>query len=93
MTKHTQIAGQYPVLPLRTEVQLPGHVGRARARLDDLAVEDVLLRYLHRGAVRTHDAGGEVLDLKPAHVRDVELTVFLATALGEHLHPHVVAHG
>jgi ATP-dependent Lon protease len=27
MTKHTQIAGQYPVLPLRTEVQLPGHVG------------------------------------------------------------------
>jgi ATP-dependent Lon protease len=27
MSKHTQIAGQYPVLPLRTEVQLPGHVG------------------------------------------------------------------
>ena len=27
MTKHTQLAGQYPVLPLRTEVQLPGHVG------------------------------------------------------------------
>lgn len=27
MTKHTEIAGQYPVLPLRTEVQLPGHVG------------------------------------------------------------------
>ena len=25
--KHTQVAGQYPVLPLRTEVQLPGHVG------------------------------------------------------------------
>nr|HPH69576.1 LON peptidase substrate-binding domain-containing protein [Kofleriaceae bacterium] len=27
MTKHTETAGQYPVLPLRTEVQLPGHVG------------------------------------------------------------------
>ncbi len=27
MTKHTEIAGQYPVLPLRTEVQLPGHIG------------------------------------------------------------------
>jgi ATP-dependent Lon protease len=27
MTKHTTVAGQYPVLPLRTEVQLPGHVG------------------------------------------------------------------
>ena len=27
MSKHTQVAGQYPVLPLRTEVQLPGHVG------------------------------------------------------------------
>jgi ATP-dependent Lon protease len=26
MTKHTQIGGQYPVLPLRTEVQLPGNV-------------------------------------------------------------------
>jgi ATP-dependent Lon protease len=26
MTKHTQITGQYPVLPLRTEVQLPGNV-------------------------------------------------------------------
>ena len=27
MTKHTETAGQYPVIPLRTEVQLPGHVG------------------------------------------------------------------
>jgi ATP-dependent Lon protease len=27
MSKHTEIAGQYPVLPLRTEVQLPGHIG------------------------------------------------------------------
>lgn len=27
MSKHTEIAGQYPVIPLRTEVQLPGHVG------------------------------------------------------------------
>src|SRR5574339_1292507 len=26
MAKHTETAGQYPVLPLRTEVQLPGHV-------------------------------------------------------------------
>jgi ATP-dependent Lon protease len=25
--KHTETAGQYPVIPLRTEVQLPGHVG------------------------------------------------------------------
>ncbi len=27
MSKHTETAGQYPVIPLRTEVQLPGHVG------------------------------------------------------------------
>jgi len=27
VTKHTETAGQYPVIPLRTEVQLPGHVG------------------------------------------------------------------
>jgi ATP-dependent Lon protease len=27
MSKHTETAGQYPVFPLRTEVQLPGHVG------------------------------------------------------------------
>src|SRR5262245_32120485 len=27
MAKHTETAGQYPVIPLRTEVQLPGHVG------------------------------------------------------------------
>ena len=27
MTKHIETAGQYPVIPLRTEVQLPGHVG------------------------------------------------------------------
>jgi ATP-dependent Lon protease len=27
MTRHTETAGQYPVIPLRTEVQLPGHVG------------------------------------------------------------------
>ncbi len=27
MTKHNETAGQYPVIPLRTEVQLPGHVG------------------------------------------------------------------
>jgi ATP-dependent Lon protease len=27
MSQHINIAGQYPVLPLRTEVQLPGHVG------------------------------------------------------------------
>src|SRR5262252_8652415 len=27
MTKPTETAGQYPVIPLRTEVQLPGHVG------------------------------------------------------------------
>jgi ATP-dependent Lon protease len=27
MTKHTETAGQYPVIPLRTEVQLPCHVG------------------------------------------------------------------
>src|SRR2546423_243124 len=27
MTKHTETAGQYPVIPLRPEVQLPGHVG------------------------------------------------------------------
>src|SRR5262249_57303738 len=26
MTKHTETAGQYPVIPLRTEVQLPGNV-------------------------------------------------------------------
>src|SRR5882724_7190588 len=26
MSKHTETAGQYPVIPLRTEVQLPGHV-------------------------------------------------------------------
>jgi ATP-dependent Lon protease len=27
VAKHTETAGQYPVIPLRTEVQLPGHVG------------------------------------------------------------------
>jgi ATP-dependent Lon protease len=27
MSKHTETSGQYPVIPLRTEVQLPGHVG------------------------------------------------------------------
>src|SRR6185503_8991095 len=27
MSKHTETTGQYPVIPLRTEVQLPGHVG------------------------------------------------------------------
>jgi ATP-dependent Lon protease len=27
VSKHTETAGQYPVIPLRTEVQLPGHVG------------------------------------------------------------------
>src|SRR5881275_2707056 len=27
MTRHIETAGQYPVIPLRTEVQLPGHVG------------------------------------------------------------------
>src|ERR1051325_1480390 len=27
MSKHTETAGQYPDIPLRTEVQLPGHVG------------------------------------------------------------------
>jgi ATP-dependent Lon protease len=27
VTRHTETAGQYPVIPLRTEVQLPGHVG------------------------------------------------------------------
>ncbi|TMQ24037.1 MAG: endopeptidase La [Deltaproteobacteria bacterium] len=27
MTRHNETAGQYPVIPLRTEVQLPGHVG------------------------------------------------------------------
>jgi ATP-dependent Lon protease len=27
MSKHTETQGQYPVIPLRTEVQLPGHVG------------------------------------------------------------------
>ena len=27
MSKHTETAGQYPVIPLRTEVQLPGHIG------------------------------------------------------------------
>src|SRR3954469_3694899 len=27
MSKHMETAGQYPVIPLRTEVQLPGHVG------------------------------------------------------------------
>src|SRR6476646_9236744 len=27
MTKHTETAGQYPVIPLRPEVQWPGHVG------------------------------------------------------------------
>jgi ATP-dependent Lon protease len=27
VTKHNETAGQYPVIPLRTEVQLPGHVG------------------------------------------------------------------
>src|ERR1700704_97857 len=27
VTRHIETAGQYPVIPLRTEVQLPGHVG------------------------------------------------------------------
>jgi ATP-dependent Lon protease len=27
MSKHSETTGQYPVIPLRTEVQLPGHVG------------------------------------------------------------------
>src|SRR5690349_23809383 len=27
MTKHTETAGQYPVIPLRSDLQLPGHVG------------------------------------------------------------------
>src|SRR5690349_15678518 len=27
MSKHTETAGQYPVIPLRSDLQLPGHVG------------------------------------------------------------------
>ena len=46
MSKHTETAGQYPVIPLRTEVQLPGHVGpleigrEASVRAIDAATRD-----------------------------------------------------
>src|ERR1700689_1248571 len=46
MTKHTETAGQYPAIPLRKEVQVPGHVGpleigrEASVRASEAATRD-----------------------------------------------------